>query len=351
MSFPLRLALGLVPYRDRLTLHHADIRDILPQLASNSIDLAIVDPPYAIGQDRKPGGRRWDADEIAFDANFWREVRRVLRPGATLFCFGASRTSHKSATAIETAGFQIFDQLFFAKGNSYPAGDRELSAELERIGSIESAGDYVGWHTHFRNSVEPIIIARNLKPGQSLPDAIASGGIGGLNIDAARIPSQNDDRSRKPGTDRKGHALRIQRRGNAKSIPHPLGRHPSNLVLLHEEGCSSDACIDSCPATAIDENGRRKCRAGRERASRLFSRLYYSSRATPGGHPTAKPDPLCEWIAALTVREGMNVLDPFGGGGSISIAIARRGGNVICVEHEADYVALIESRFAEADRE
>ncbi len=39
----------------------------------------------------------------------WAECLRVLKPGGRLAAFGATRTYHRMAVAVEDAGFEIRD--------------------------------------------------------------------------------------------------------------------------------------------------------------------------------------------------------------------------------------------------
>src|SRR5258708_19073874 len=54
------------------------------------------------------------------DVNLWREVLRVLKPGAHLLAFGGSRTYHRLACAIEDAGLEIRDQIQWLYGSGFP---------------------------------------------------------------------------------------------------------------------------------------------------------------------------------------------------------------------------------------
>ena len=45
-----------------------------------------------------------------------KEMLRVAKPGATLLCFGGTRTYHKLACAIEDAGFEIRDCIMWIYG-------------------------------------------------------------------------------------------------------------------------------------------------------------------------------------------------------------------------------------------
>jgi DNA modification methylase len=108
-------------------IHHGDNREILKTLPAGSIDACISDPPYELGF----MGRKWDATGIAYDAEMWREVFRVMKPGAHLVAFGGTRTYHRMACAIEDAGFEIRDQLAWTYASGFPKS-MDVSKALDR---------------------------------------------------------------------------------------------------------------------------------------------------------------------------------------------------------------------------
>ncbi|HEX8887094.1 MAG TPA: DNA methyltransferase, partial [Noviherbaspirillum sp.] len=92
---------------DAVDLRCGDSLRILGQLADNSVDSIVTDPPYELGL----LGRAWDASGIAYNVDLWSEALRVLRPGGHLIAFGGTRTFHRTVCAIEDAGFQVRDML------------------------------------------------------------------------------------------------------------------------------------------------------------------------------------------------------------------------------------------------
>jgi DNA modification methylase len=63
--------------------------------------------------DPAPGGGARDAS-----VDLWREVLRVVKPGAHLLAFGGTRTYHRLVVAIEDAGFEIRDCIAWMYGKT-----------------------------------------------------------------------------------------------------------------------------------------------------------------------------------------------------------------------------------------
>jgi site-specific DNA-methyltransferase (adenine-specific) len=128
----------------KVDLHCGNCLAVLPTLAENSIDSCCTDPPYHLtsivrrfgGENAAPAqfgkdgaysrasagfmGKQWDGGDIAFRPELWREVYRVLKPGAHLLAFGGTRTYHRMACAIEDAGFEIRDTIMWLYGSGFP---------------------------------------------------------------------------------------------------------------------------------------------------------------------------------------------------------------------------------------
>jgi DNA modification methylase len=88
----------------------------MKEMADNSVDSIVTDPPYELGF----MGKSWDASGIAFNIEVWQEALRILKPGGHLIAFSGSRTYHRMAVAIEDAGFQIRDQIMWVYGSGFP---------------------------------------------------------------------------------------------------------------------------------------------------------------------------------------------------------------------------------------
>ena len=343
--------------RDNLTLVVADIKESLAEVPDGSLAGAILDPPYGLGL----SGVAWDRSAIAFDVGFWGLVRSKLAPGATIGVHGHSRTFSRQSTAAEDAGFQIVDHLAWAKGCGHATATRHIDSELRKAGVASTVADrYSGWETQLRGAFEPILIARNLGPSDSLIEAIGAGGAGGFNVGASLIPADpSENRSRRNGRVGENTNRSIRRPEGSKSVANEGGRKTSNLILEHNEACTGTACAPGCQITLIDAQGRKKYAPGKELPSRFFTQIKYSPRAHSSesprpagtkGHPTVKPMNLVNWLCGLIVMPGETYLDGFAGSGAISEGIIRAGGRSLAIEREPEYAELIEYRFAALDR-
>lgn len=115
------------------TLFHGDCLDYLKLLPENSVDSVCTDPPAGINFMNRPfdsdrGGRdSW----IDWLASIFKEVYRVMKPGAHGLVWALPRTSHWTAMGLELAGFNIRDRIAY----SFDA------SELERafFGSLNKA--------------------------------------------------------------------------------------------------------------------------------------------------------------------------------------------------------------------
>ena len=177
--------------------HYVATGDCIEQMRDfddNVFDAVVTDPPYELNF----MGHDWDRSGIAFDANTWREVLRVLKPGGHLLVFGGSRTFHRIAVAVEDAGFEIRDTLSWLYGSGFPKS-HDVSKALDKMAGVErevvgydlvkakqqtasigtnAYGDYKanngaitvpatdhakqwdGWGTALKPAWEPIIMAR-----------------------------------------------------------------------------------------------------------------------------------------------------------------------------------------------
>lgn len=258
----------------RVKLYCGDCMEILREFDRNHFDACVTDPPYHLtsivkrfgqpnsapvklkkldGQGGSPFargargfmGKQWDGGDIAFQAELWRQVFEVLKPGAHLVAFGGARTYHRMACAIEDAGFEIRDQIQWLYGSGFPKShdvskgiDRAAGAEREVIArgdpvkrmipgadqnkagwektngreyvpteteaATEAAREWEGWGSALKPACEPIVLARKPLSEPTIAANVLKWGTGALNIDGCRVGAFINDIP--PGTDRYNRA-------------------------------------------------------------------------------------------------------------------------------------------------
>ena len=224
----------------------------LKTLKDNTFDSCVTDPPYHLtsivkrfGPGQKPinnhdtkigrdgpfhkiargfMGQTWDGGDIAFNTKLWKQVYRVLKPGAYVLSFAAPRNYHRMAVAIEDSGFEIRDQIMWLYGSGFPKshnigkfvdkirGNKRVKtgqvkihkqkgiAVAEKRGEILAGShgrdvkeeltignsEWEGWGTALKPAHEPIVVARKPIEGSNVKNVLKYG-TGAINIDECRV--------------------------------------------------------------------------------------------------------------------------------------------------------------------
>lgn len=252
----------------RCDLVRGDCREVLREYPANSFDACITDPPYGLSdhppaelvlrawledgdfEHGRPGfmGRKWDS--FVPGPMTWREVYRVLKPGAYLLAFAGPRSYDFMSMAIRLAGFEIRDQVLnWMYGEGWPKGvdvskaiDEAAGAVRDRLKQIpitERARQWSGWNTSLKGSQEPIVVARKPLEGNVVENVLAWG-TGALHIEACRVQTRPRlTGARKETTTGGGSIYGVQNtdRALAYDAKAPTGRWPTNSVLTHHPDC------------------------------------------------------------------------------------------------------------------
>jgi len=279
----------LTPYHQRggIQLYWGDCLDVMPALEAGTFDACVTDPPYGIGMNHAAVN-----GVVAFQVATWAGVRPTLKCGGWLLAFGATRTYHRMATAIEEAGFTIGDSLAWLYGEGYPRSKNRLKP---------------AW--------EPIVMAHAGDRGAA------------IGVEGCRVPCDE----MRPSYVLASHmqptnSVYAAQRQSVVSGTTMQGRWPANV--LH----------DGSPEVA--------------EAVGPGSRFFYSAKASRpcrrGGahntHPTVKPVPLMEWLVKLATPGGGAILDPFAGSGTTLIAAANLGRRAVGIEMSEAYCEIAARR-------
>ena len=367
------------------TLLQGDCRDVLDWLGDDSVDAVVTDPPYGLSF----MGKGWDYDVPS--AAIWREVFRVLKPGAHLLSFFGTRTYHRGVAPIEDAGFEIRDQIGWVYGSGFPK-----SHNLD--------GPWEGWGTALKPAWEPIILARKPLVGTVAENVLAHR-TGALNINGCRVAhlSEADRAAATPqgkvtSNKRAGAAPDVEREGR-QEVERPdtsLGRWPANLIhdgspevlaAFPETAPAKSAPrgsvqrYDPSDADAKRPKGGNGVR-GHDDSGGSAARFFYCAKAskrdrnegceglplrpsgmvsntsgqhitrrdggapgpTANNHPTVKPTDLMRYLCRLVTPPGGVVLDPFMGSGSTGKAALLEGFQFIGIERDEQYHAIAAAR-------
>jgi DNA modification methylase len=289
-------------------IHEGDVLAMLATLPDSSFDGLLSDVPYGLGP-REPSvneliayltcdaalntggdfmGKKWSVPSVAV----WREIYRVLTPGAHLLVFAGTRTLDLITLGMRAGGFEVRDSLVWMYGSGFPKsldvskaidkanGDkREVVSEtvsrfsgrqsdsigresrektvdgkiINRITSAASAASaaWDGYGTALKPAFEPYVLARKPLDG-TVAANVLKWGCGALAIDACRVGYASDgDMAAAAAAQRLGQGnhgaavgvfgLHDPGRASASLQPYldkqAAGRWPANVVLSHADEC------------------------------------------------------------------------------------------------------------------
>lgn len=335
-----------------IDLRHGSNLDVLPNLADNSVDSIVTDPPYELGF----MGKSWDASGIAYNVDLWRECLRVLKPGGHLLAFSGSRTYHRMTCAIEDAGFEVRDQIMWVYGSGFPK-------------SHNLTGDWQGWGTALKPAHEPICVARKPLIGTVAANVLAHG-TGAINVDGCRVGTETIEQHRKPQKTWREREGRTDIPDSADySVTTTEGRWPANLIHDGSEEVTErmgeparffycakaskrdrdDGLEGFATRHGASITGRTIGSAGIEMAN--GKQNPYAGKASPvnkNTHPTVKPTDLMRYLCRLVTQPGGVILDPFMGSGSTGKAAVLEGFQFIGIDMTAEYIAIADARIKHA---
>ncbi|HEY3500581.1 MAG TPA: hypothetical protein VGK73_38070, partial [Polyangiaceae bacterium] len=279
----------------------------LRTLPGCSVDACVTDPPYGLSEHpqkaivealscwlrgepyvhKRSGfmGAHWDA--FVPGPEIWREVFRVLKPGAHAVVFSGTRTIDLMGIALRLAGFEIRDTPFAAMGaglvGAWVQGQgfakskkahRAIAMELCELpgrhfeatlpkGSKAQPGDhlcpdapegapFVGYGTGLAPKYEPILLVRKPLDG-TIGATVLKHGTGTLAIDACRVAHASPDDL----ADHEAQVAAIKARGGSMdnswknssdlsgaSDVNAAGRWAPNFLLVHDARCKRVGTVD-----------------------------------------------------------------------------------------------------------
>ncbi len=356
---------------EQFVVHTGDNLPILREMADNSVDAIVTDPPYGLSF----MGKRWDYDVPSVE--LWAECLRVLKPGGHLLAFAGTRTQHRMAVRIEDAGFEIRDMIAWVYGSGFPksldvskAIDKAAGAEREctRAGVVkrdgygedwdtgsshhrprfdapatDAAKQWDGWGTGLKPSLEPTTLARKPLAERTVAANVLEWGTGGVNVDGCRV-GRPDASVRFPanlihdGSDEVVRLFPVQ----------PSGKNDGKMVSAARFFYCAKASRSEREAGLEELEAKRKVFNGQSGHSAGMAPGSVEDKftTTPSAnfHPTVKPIALMRYLCRLVTPPDGIVLDPFTGSGTTGCAAMLEGFQFIGIEREEQYVEIAQKR-------
>jgi site-specific DNA-methyltransferase (adenine-specific) len=270
----------------------SDNMTAMKAMEDNSIDACITDPPYGM----EIAGVGWDHN-VPPTAT-WKEVYRVLKPGAFVLSFCNPEFYHRMAVNVEDGGFRPTDMVVWM-----------ITTKMAK-------------HNRLKPAHEPIFVAQKPLEG-TIEKNFAKWGTGKINIDKARVPWDGKPPTGwvKGGSKRRafgGDVAKAAGTAIEREDANPIGRYPSNII------------------GHFDEPEHQK--------------YFYAPRATRkergeyNDHPTPKPINLMRYLCRVYAPEHGLIMDPFMGSGSTGIAALQEGKDFIGIDMDQHYVDISQRR-------
>lgn len=382
----------------RYWVTNADCVATMLAMRPDSIDAIVTDPPYEIAF----MGKGWDNAGVAFSIDTWKAAYHVLKPGGHLLAFGATRTYHRMAVAIEDAGFEIRDSIHWMYGTGFPkshdvskaidklagADRQDVYADTEKVTTNEVYGKglgvavlerrplpddarkWNGWGTALKPAHEPIIVARKPLEG-TVAQNVLKQGTGAINIDGCRVGTEMMQKTQSDGTFKSANSSMSGHNPASVVAGHVEGRWPANVILdedaaveLDEQSGPAGAAARACVTrrTGSSTSVARGHYAGTDQAAPFYadsggaSRFFYVAKPSKGernrgmpegeknDHPTVKPVQLMRYLVRLVTPPDGVVLDPFCGSGTTLMAALEEGVRVVGIEQSAAYAEIARHR-------
>jgi len=365
--------------------------EVLAEFEDDCLDFSVCDPPYGISF----MGKKWDYNLPAVDV--FKELLRVLKPGAHILIFGGTRTFHRMVCNIEDAGFEIRDTIAWHYGEGFPknmdiskAIDNQAGEEREIIGkeknygktkdnifgdyegkwnitkpSTDNAKKWEGYGTALKPATELITLCRKPISEKTIASNVLKHGTGALNIAGSRIGEKKEINEGREGRypanvifdefaaaelDRQSENRKtgeITKPGKAINKNMLKGKKPFLTVSHPGEGRASRFFFISKASKAEKNFGCENLELetiNDGRAKPIDNAYQRGKTQVNNFHPTVKPLTLIKYLVNLISFPGAWGIDLYAGSGTFALACKELFLHWTLIEQNPDYHKIIEAR-------
>lgn len=300
-----------------LSVRNVDVLEGFKSIEDKSQDLIIADPPYYKAINEK-WDKQWktEADYLDWCKLWFNECVRVLKDTGSFYCYGNFDILSKKKVLI-------FDkQLNFRQNITLDKGLKSIAGRTsDKIRMYPTASEYLLYYINqsysFQNNDSVNEVFKPIR--KYLKDELAKSGLKtkdcrklmNLTIDAGGLRYFSDTSWMMIP---ENHYTSLQVNGSFKMPYEELKQWYNDLSFVFNLPTGITDVWDFTP-----------------------DKVRY-------GHPTQKPQNICQRIVKASSNENDNVLIPFGGSGSEIVACQELNRNCIVFETESQYVDIINKR-------
>ncbi len=352
------------PKKTTIKLLNGKWQKLLSGLPDESVDAAVFDGPYLLtdkkveidklmqcylnGQEYVQVGKRgynkakWD--NTITGPQFFKELMRVLKPGAHVVSFAPNKNAHLMVLGMQVAGLHIKDTLFWTYSSGVQKGGyvgKHMKTSKSQKFSKKLSAQYMDHAPDLRTATEHIILAQKPMTEKTIGANVAKYGTGALNIGAIRV-------QRADGKD--GYPTNIITDGSA-AVLHAVGKNSANYLsapfmsldemlspfLQYEKPRDSDRDfgLDKYKPTKKKKDSFSRKKSEKVKSTELKGKNF---------HLTVKPIRLMQHLVRMVSGPAQVVIDPFMGSGSTGVACALDGRSFIGMDADKHYFGMADER-------
>jgi site-specific DNA-methyltransferase (adenine-specific) len=332
---------------DLVTLWHGDALDLLPELAAESVDVLLTDPPYFKVKDDE-WDRQWAqrADFLAWLGSALDAATPALKASASVWVFASPALTSAVELEVMAPRFRVLNSIRWVKENGWhqkadiEAQRRYLTA-WEGVLLAERTFDAYGdaataLHKQVFAPLGRYLAVERERAGLTTNDVdVALGYVRTKNPDRGTELCRRWEEGSSLPTERDYLRLRELLNGGLPKPYAHLRREYEDLRREYED------------LRREYEDLRRPFSLNRKRGPVTDVWDFATVPPYAGKHPCEKPLSMLTHMIETTSRPGDLVLDPFAGSGSTLRAAKDLGRRAVGIEKDARYCDWIANRLAQ----